>query len=378
MNQIITLVGLHSIFAGRVAKTYFFILLSAASLFLNSSAYGQGTWRWDQKVLVDNAVSSIDFATVKKSTIHDQVAMTPYKHMGSGDISTNRHVSEDTVYSIQCLLVGYKIESNDDDYHIVLMDPDTKETLVSEIPNPELDPAAQSQYVDKYIQARKSFANILNDNSLAPPTQTLNGDKTGSMFQIPVVVTGVGFWDLYGHLDKVSGLMVGHGTGSAVSGREIHPILAIEPVSKNGSGSIPSKPALKAQGGNPTPPAPDNNLNNTNTGENQMASSTQDVLFYMILAALLGMAGQLFRVVVGLKKLMSNTNVETTTSSVISANLQQILFSLLIGGIVGAVAGVLSAVVTKDFTHISQSSIFGLVAAGYAGTDFIEGFVLNR
>lgn len=100
------------------------------------------------------------------------------------------------------------------------------------------------------------------------------------------------------------------------------------------------------------------------------------------LGAILGAVGQAARGVVGWKKIFDEAqSMQTTATAIFSSS------RLVISLIVGAVAGVLSAVLLVDdpgkFVSGQTPSQFKqflltLVATGYAGTDFIEGFVRNR
>ena len=87
-------------------------------------------------------------------------------------------------------------------------------------------------------------------------------------------------------------------------------------------------------------------------------------LNYLILGALLGAAGQGARVIVGLKKLYDTQGFKSDFSGV------QLIISLVIG----AVAGVLGTL-TLMGQPVDQKFLLGLIAFGYAGADFIEGFM---
>ncbi len=87
-------------------------------------------------------------------------------------------------------------------------------------------------------------------------------------------------------------------------------------------------------------------------------------LNYLILGALLGAAGQGARVIVGLKKLYDAQGFKSEFSGV------QLIISLVIG----AVAGMLGAV-TLMGQLVDRKFLLGLIAVGYAGADFIEGFM---
>jgi len=96
------------------------------------------------------------------------------------------------------------------------------------------------------------------------------------------------------------------------------------------------------------------------------------ILGKLLLAVLLGVVGQLARVVVGLKK--ENDQADAANQSFKQRfNPGELLVSLAIAVGVGAVAGVLAALTKIDVED--PQSWLTILAAGYAGTDFIEGFM---
>lgn len=96
------------------------------------------------------------------------------------------------------------------------------------------------------------------------------------------------------------------------------------------------------------------------------------VLGKLLLAALLGMVGQVIRVVVGLKKESDQAAAAGKTLKQ-NFNAQELWVSIAISVAVGAVAGILSALTSGDIT--APKAMLALVGAGYSGTDFIEGFM---
>jgi len=100
------------------------------------------------------------------------------------------------------------------------------------------------------------------------------------------------------------------------------------------------------------------------------------LLFHLLLGGLLGAIGQSIRVIVGLKKLYEDSQ-QNSKSFNDSFQTKQLMLSLLIGFI----AGVLGMVAMLEFDGagtpvvINKALIVQLLAVGYAGTDFIEGFV---
>jgi len=97
------------------------------------------------------------------------------------------------------------------------------------------------------------------------------------------------------------------------------------------------------------------------------------VLGYVVLGGILGAVGQGMRVIVGIKKQLE----EASTSGKKWGDwfeMKQLLLSLLIALTIGGIAGVLGAIGLLG-TEITKESIMALIATGYAGTDFIEGFM---
>lgn len=91
---------------------------------------------------------------------------------------------------------------------------------------------------------------------------------------------------------------------------------------------------------------------------------------YLGLAFILGIFGQLIRVAVGLKKLYDKQSVDGEKAPFDS---RKLWISIALGGL----AGVLTGVVTWDvaLTSIERDFILTLMAAGYAGSDVIEGLI---
>lgn len=97
-------------------------------------------------------------------------------------------------------------------------------------------------------------------------------------------------------------------------------------------------------------------------------------LVFVILGLLLGAVGQGARAVVGIKKqfdqaAQADSNIEFQQWF----NVQLLILSLAIGAIAGGLASLL--LMGKE---LNTELLLGLVAAGYAGTDFIEGFMKTK
>lgn len=89
------------------------------------------------------------------------------------------------------------------------------------------------------------------------------------------------------------------------------------------------------------------------------------------LGAAAGVIGQGIRSLVGLKKVGDQaSSTQTPMNSLIEP--RRLVVSLLIGGI----AGVLAAItLIGNLAAVSSEQFFAVMAAGYAGADFIEGFI---
>jgi hypothetical protein len=182
----------------RLLPVLLALLLSPAVVVHAQSACGDE--RWPVKVLADDDVASVNFAPVPE-TVADLVALPapdalPYR---------NRIAPvEFTTYTLTVNLVEAKLE-DDSDIHLVVADPQTADTMITELPDaadcalttdPTLSAAMQT--------ARDAFVGTFGMPS-ADRFTAVNGTAT---------ITGVGFFDFL------------HGQrGVAPNGIELHPVL---------------------------------------------------------------------------------------------------------------------------------------------------------
>ncbi|MGA0558745.1 hypothetical protein ACO2Q8_18955 [Larkinella sp. VNQ87] len=108
---------------------------------------------------------------------------------------------------------------------------------------------------------------------------------------------------------------------------------------------------------------------------NAECTSAECILINLLLSGLLGLIGQGIRVIVGLKKLREEATAEASTSTADAKtafdnhfDVRQLWLSLFIGFVAGCLANLGRP--DGEFTKEVQLAI---IAAGYAGTDFIEG-----
>jgi hypothetical protein len=91
----------------------------------------------------------------------------------------------------------------------------------------------------------------------------------------------------------------------------------------------------------------------------------------VVLGIIFGGLGQGARTIVGIKKLNDYADDTNPLSALIDGI--RLLISFGIGGVAGAFAAV---TLITDFTKsVPAEQLFAIAAAGYSGSDFIEGFI---
>ncbi len=160
-----------------------------------------GSERWSVKNLTDADTLKIDFQNAIVSLIAVQ-ARFPKIVTRANDA---RIASEDTLYSVICNLIAYKLEA-DGDYHLQLRDPVTDSQMVGEIPNPDCLTVS-----DRWRGAWQK-ARMFIDTAYGPA-------KTSFRYlpiPVKIAIRGFGYYDPY------------HGqTGFAANNRELHPVMMI-------------------------------------------------------------------------------------------------------------------------------------------------------
>lgn len=179
--------------------TFIIVTLFATKLSLCQKC---GIERWSVKTLSDKDTIKINFSKIIPSSIHKQLQLLAPKK------KTYRLDNESVVYSINCLIVGYKKERNDQDIHIVIQDAETKELMVAEIPSYECTDILHTSRSQLY----KELQNWFRYNIGKPKTKFVYLKKP-----VAATIKGLGFFD-FCHGQK----------GMAPNGREIHPVLSIQ------------------------------------------------------------------------------------------------------------------------------------------------------
>jgi hypothetical protein len=175
----------------------------------HATIYHCGVERWAVKTGTDAAAGQVNLGDVHQSTVAALAAL-PVPAGFSQDAPRLPPV-ETTVYQVKATLTAYKMEA-DSDYHLVLSqtatlaDGSTRTyTMIAEIPLPGCV-GQTSPFLPGITAARAAF------DAQFPGA----ADGQFHQVQVPVTVTGVGFFDTK------------HGqTGVAPNGFEEHPVDAI-------------------------------------------------------------------------------------------------------------------------------------------------------
>lgn len=190
------------------------------AIFFINALFSQPVFRWDVKTLTDS--SGIDWMNKLQKANHNKYAsiegltVKPVQFSNCFSAKKNtRRSDEKRVVKLKIRLIKIKIESNDNDYHIVLQSlTDTSHYMVAEIPDPD-DSVYQSS---EYAAYRQLFGQLRDQVK-----SLLGKDPSKSFKRFPgnliVKIYGVPFWDCQ-HQGSVN--------GASVDFREIHPVLQIK------------------------------------------------------------------------------------------------------------------------------------------------------
>jgi hypothetical protein len=172
-----------------------------------------GVVRWPVKTLSDTTVNKIDFKKFvnKPKTVSWLVnAEPPEKRPQDSRVNG----LEWFAFKIKAVLVGYKLSNDDQDFHVVVKDLTTDETMIVEFSDPKCSGVCNSKYVRQIKKARNDFINS--------PAVKERGKVTGTYKELKkrvvVEVIGTGFWDFkHGGADGQ--------TGVAKNAFELHPVI---------------------------------------------------------------------------------------------------------------------------------------------------------
>ncbi|MGA2384562.1 MAG: hypothetical protein ABSG61_14135 [Gemmatimonadales bacterium] len=171
-----------------------------------------GTERWAIKTLSDPGASQVDTtptaATVKQLRALRVPASIP-RRRGKPQLPAADRIApvELTTYRVEALLLGWKLES-DEDFHLVIASPANRtQTMIAEVPSPTCPEICRTGNAVLFASLRQRLIAQLGQ----PKSRYVRLPQA-----LPITITGVGFFDF------------AHGqTGVAPNAIELHPVLAI-------------------------------------------------------------------------------------------------------------------------------------------------------
>jgi len=163
-----------------------------------------GTERWSVKTLSDDDAGDVDFDPRNHSVrfLRNRVRPTRLPDTRIPGI-------EFQTFRVRARLIGFKKETNDNDFHVVIADlRDPSETMIIEFPDSDCSGVCSSAQQAEMQAARQAFFDRFGE----PPTGRLKKVKE----KVVVLIEGVGFFDRFHHQTGVA----------RPSGLEIHPVLS--------------------------------------------------------------------------------------------------------------------------------------------------------
>lgn len=91
-------------------------------------------------------------------------------------------------------------------------------------------------------------------------------------------------------------------------------------------------------------------------------------ILFIFVCAICGVFGQLLRSMIGIYKIYQNSNKTIKASF----NIRKFMISLAIGALIGMFTSLIYN------SPLSKTDIISILAASYAGTDWIEGFLTKK
>lgn len=184
-------------------KIFFALLLLLLFAFRFPDDCG-GTYRWDNKILIDTAGLKLFTKPATAAIIQELVTIPkpPQNQLGK-----NRSEPEKRKVTVTAFLIGLGEEA-DHDYHLILTSLDFKDSLIAEIPDPSCTKLAHFPGLKNNYNVARTFI-IQNVEQSPGAIHYLNQ-------AVKITITGVLFFD-----------KKAHGNGHSRNDIEIHPVLKI-------------------------------------------------------------------------------------------------------------------------------------------------------
>ena len=163
-----------------------------------------GTERWPVKTLTDADASQVSFTPVASTVAQLRGLTAPATRPDNGRVPP----AELTTFRVHGALIGWKLESNDRDMHLVIADlAHPTRTMIAEVPSTTCDHVCSSGHVAQFRAARAALI-----AKFGTPSSTYHKFPTPQR----ITVTGVGFFD-FAH----------NQTGAAPNQIELHPVVKV-------------------------------------------------------------------------------------------------------------------------------------------------------
>ncbi len=189
-------------------KLLVFTTLILSTCLLSNAQCGEkcGVVRWPVKSLSDTTVTNINF-TPKRKTVRWLVNTTP---PGKKPSKTRINGLEWINFRVKAVLVGYKKSPDDNDFHVVIKDLQTSETMIVEFKDPACSGVCDSRFITDMQKGRDDFLNSAPVQERGRPTSSFKRLSK----RVIVELIGIGFWDhIHGQI------------GVARNGIELHPVI---------------------------------------------------------------------------------------------------------------------------------------------------------
>ena len=183
------------------------LLIAATCLIGCGKIRNTDNYRWSVKTLTDRDAARLVFGKVRASSVAEQTRMPMPKLTQE---SPRQPFSEDSLFTIDALLLAVKIES-DGDFHVIIRDLQTDSTMLAEIPDPDAAWTTPCSHSEEFRAAREAIGRI------AEPTY---GSLRHLEVPIRIRLTGVGFFDPVHFMPSEEGI--------PANWREIHPVVNVE------------------------------------------------------------------------------------------------------------------------------------------------------
>jgi len=210
-----------------------------------------GVERWSVKTCIDVDTVLVNFNNIVPSTITYQRSLPVQTYLPPN----NRLPLEDTVYSLDCKLLQYKLEDDGDVHCVIATINNSSETMIGEICDPQCPGISTTSRYTELTTLRNWFVSNYN------PTTSWQYPN------VSIHIVGVGFYDFL------------HGqTGIPPNGREIHPILSMSLLTgiKPISDAMPNE--FKLFQNYPNPFNPSTNIKYQITSSSQVTLKIYNVL----------------------------------------------------------------------------------------------------